>query len=174
MLSHKSPLRLILLLSAVMFLMTSLAACNFRPLHGKNPHGTTTHEDLSRIYVPEVETRISQLVRNNLLSDLSAQTAPGAASYELQFDVNESKTDALVQNSSEVTLVNYTLRVKYRLFDLRTKRIINNGESFSVISYDRGASEFGNVRAEQNVQKRAAKAVSTDLRTRIGAFFATN
>lgn len=163
-----------LFITAIALLMvTSLTACNFRPLHGKNAHGTATHAELSRIYIPEPQDRTSQLVRNNLLSDFAAQTNPGAARYRMEFTTTESTTSALVQTSSEATLINYTLRVKYRLVDLNTRKIINNGESFSVISFDRGDSEFANVRASLNVQKRAAKAVSIDLRTRIGAFFAT-
>lgn len=173
MLSHKNLSKKVLYVCAVFLALTSLTACNFRPLHGKNSYGSTTHSELSQIYIPEVDNRISQLVRNNLLSDLAARSSSSGAKYQLTFEVAESSTDALVQTSSEVTLVNYTLRVKYRLIDLNTRRLINNGESFSVVSYDRVATEFGNVRAEQNTQKRAAKAVSIDLRTRIGAFFAT-
>jgi|GEM_PF-1125873 len=173
MLSHKNLSKKVLYVCAVFLAVTSLAACNFRPLHGKNSLGSTTHAELSQIYIPEVDNRTSQLVRNNLLSDLAARNSAGGAKYQLTFDTSETKSNALVQTSSEVTLVNYTLRVKYRLIDLNTRKLINNGESFSVISYDRVSTEFGNVRAEQNVQKRAAKAVSIDLRTRIGAFFAT-
>jgi LPS-assembly lipoprotein len=151
----------------------SVSACGFQPLYGTSPTGSNVATELSAVAIDEQDTRLGQLIRNDLLSTMSG-TAAGATRYRLQLMALDG-TKTMIENDNEDTRrFNYRVNVAYRLIDRHTGQELNSGKTFSQVSYDRTTSDFSNVQAETNAMERAAKEVGSDIRTRLAAYFAAS
>jgi LPS-assembly lipoprotein len=151
----------------------SVSACGFQPLYGTSPAGSNVATELSAVAIDEQDTRLGQLIRNDLLSTMSG-TAAGATRYRLQLMALDG-TKTMIENDNEDTRrFNYRVNVAYRLIDRHTGQELNSGKTFSQVSYDRTTSDFSNVQAETNAMERAAKEVGSDIRTRLAAYFAAS
>jgi LPS-assembly lipoprotein len=149
------------------------SACGFQPLYGTSPAGSNVSTELSAIDIDEQDTRLGQLIRNDLLSSMSRPTA-GASRYRLQL-VALDGTKTMIQNENEDTRrFSYRINVAFRLIDRQTGKELSSGKTFSQVSYDRTTSGFANVQAETNAMERAAKEVGNDIRTRLAAYFAAS
>lgn len=73
-----------------------------------------------------------------------------------------------------MTRQNYTLKVRFALYDAGTNQLVHDGSAFSIVSYDRVDSEFANVRALKAAESQAARVVSDDIRTALAAFLSVN
>jgi len=150
-----------------------LSACGFQPLYGTSASGSAVATELSAIEIDEQDTRLGQLIRNDLLSSMSSP-AGSASRYRLQL-VALDGTKTMIQNDDEDTRrFSYRVNVAYRLIDQQTGKELSSGKTFSQVSYDRTTSDFANVQAETNAMERAAKEVGNDIRTRLAAYFASS
>lgn len=155
-------------------LIPVLGGCGFQPLYGENSPTSTVAGELSSVAIAPLKTRIGQQVRNNLISTMSP---PGQASpprFRLELDPTESRRDIFVQPNADVTRQNYTLKVRFALYDAGTNQLVHDGSAFSIVSYDRVDSEFANVRALKAAESQAARVVSDDIRTALAAFLSVN
>jgi LPS-assembly lipoprotein len=151
----------------------SVSACGFQPLYGTSQTGSNVATELSAVAIDEQDTRLGQLIRNDLLSTMSG-TAAGATRYRLQLMALDG-TKTMIENDNEDTRrFNYRVNVAYRLIDRHTGQELSSGKTFSQVSYDRTTSDFSNVQAETNAMERAAKEVGNDIRTRLAAYFAAS
>jgi LPS-assembly lipoprotein len=149
----------------------SVSACGFQPLYGTSPSGSNVSTELSAVAIDEQDTRLGQLIRNDLLSTMSGA---GATRYRLQLMALDG-TKTMIENDNEDTRrFNYRVNVAYRLIDRQTGQELNSGKTFSQVSYDRTTSDFSNVQAETNAMERAAKEVGNDIRTRLADYFAAS
>ena len=149
----------------------SVSACGFQPLYGTSPAGSNVATELSAVAIDEQDTRLGQLIRNDLLSTMSGA---GETRYRLQLMALDG-TKTMIENDNEDTRrFNYRVNVAYRLIDRQTGQELNSGKTFSQVSYDRTTSDFSNVQAETNAMERAAKEVGNDIRTRLAAYFAAS
>jgi LPS-assembly lipoprotein len=154
----------------------SVSACGFQPLYGTSPTGSNVATELSAVAIDQQDTRLGQLIRNDLLSTMSG-TAAGATRYRLQLMALDG-TKTMIENdhndNEDTRRFNYRVNVAYRLIDRHTGQELNSGKTFSQVSYDRTTSDFSNVQAESNAMERAAKEVGNDIRTRLAAYFAAS
>jgi LPS-assembly lipoprotein len=149
----------------------SVSACGFQPLYGTSPTGSNVATELSAVAIDEQDTRLGQLIRNDLLSTMSGT---GATRYRLQLMALDG-TKTMIENDNEDTRrFNYRVNAAYRLIDRHTGQELSSGKTFSQVSYDRTTSDFSNVHAETNAMERAAKEVGNDIRTRLAAYFAAS
>jgi LPS-assembly lipoprotein len=149
----------------------SVSACGFQPLYGTSPTGSNVATELSAIAIDEQDTRLGQLIRNDLLSTISGTDA-GASRYRLQLMALDGTKTMIENNNEDTRRFSYRVNVAYRLIDRHTGKELSTGKTFSQVSYDRTTSDFANVQAETNAMERAAKEVGNDIRTRLAAYFA--
>jgi len=153
-------------------LLLTVAACGWQPLYAPGvTGGASASTALNSIDIPEANNRLGQLIRNNLLSNFKSAGDGGTPLYTLELVPTVTKNDVLVQIDTDVRRVQYQLGVTYKLIDLATRQPVNEGHSFSIVSYTRVASEYANIRAEKNASEKTARAVAEDIRTRLAAFF---
>lgn len=150
-----------------------LAGCQFRPLYGTASPSGSVQADLSSIYVKESQKRVTQLVRNRLISTMSPPGSEAPAQYRLELSTDREIRNVFVRSNTDVDRLNYKLSVDYNLYRAGTNQLVHQGSALSEVSYDRVTSEFANVRALENAQKRAARQAADDIRTDIAARIAT-
>ena len=151
------------------------ASCGFKPLHGTSSTGEGVSVHLASIDIVEQETRLGQLIRNDLLSSMSEPGASGGR-YRLAIE-STSKTHSTIEAVNEtVETRRFSFRVNtaFRLLDARSGAELHKGKTFSQVSYDRTASDFSNLQAENDAMERAAHEIGNDIRTRLAAYFATH
>lgn len=171
--SMRSPLRLAGL-ACLLAAGLALGGCGFQPLYGANSRSSTVAFELSSITIVPSKNRVAQQVRNHLISTMSPPGQASPAAYRLELEPAESLRDVFIRPNSDITRQNYTLRVRYNLYDHRTNRLLDDGSVFSIVSYDRVQSEFANVRAQRNAQTQAARAVADDIRTALAAYLSVH
>lgn len=151
------------------FLITTLilvASCGLRPLNSHNDSGSSA-SILDQIYVVESDSRFHQLVRQRFLERSKPNASEISALYRLEFSISESANTVLASKSGFNRRESLDVHLDFTLYKVTNNTIFLRGKSFVIIPFDRGSSEFGNLRALENAQVRAATQLADDLRLRI-------
>ena len=156
----------ILLVAAAML----LAGCGYRPLYGSSSETAGVAATLSSISIPEAEDRVGQLVRNDLLSSMRA--GEGEEKYTLLLKPVVRTSGVIDKPQPNATRDAVTLSVSYELIDRSSGSVVHAGKTFSSASFDIIDQPFADLQAQTSATERAAQEVSTDIRTRLAAYFA--
>jgi LPS-assembly lipoprotein len=148
----------------------ALAGCSYRPLYGSSAGEPGVGASLAAISIPEPEDRVSQLVRNELLS--SMQAGRGNEKYTLTLITEVANNDIIANRQPAVTRQSLQITVNYELMDKSTGAVVNRGTTFARASYDVIRQPFADLQAQTDATQRAAREASADIRTRLAAYFA--
>jgi LPS-assembly lipoprotein len=159
---------------AVLPLMLALAGCGMRPLYGTNEMSAGVSNELAAVAIAEPTTRLSQLIRNDLLSTMRPAGTAESDRYTLTIDAKSNVDKALEDDTTGITQ-RRTIRVNasFVLKDAATGKPVYSGKTFSHVSYDEVGHSFANLQAQTNAIERAAHEISLDIRTRLAAHFAS-
>jgi LPS-assembly lipoprotein len=155
-------------LTAVMFLVS---ACGFRPLYGEHSPGVSAGSELASIQLRTLNNRIDYLVRTNLIEKLQLSNAEGLPKYELALNLESDREGAAIEPDTTITRFNYTLRAKYDLIDLASRKTIYQGASRSIAAYNVVDDQFATLAARRNAQERTALDISDDIKLKLAIFF---
>ncbi len=147
----------------------AVSACQFRPLYGSAPQAQSIAADLSTVDVSKSGGRLVQLIRNRLISTMSPPGKVGVPRYRLELNPVGKTSNVFVRSNTEVDRLSYKLLVKYNLYDVGGRKVVYSGSTFSIVSFDRVDSEFSNVRALEDVRKKASIVVADDIRLDIAS-----
>ena len=150
----------------------SLSGCGYRPLYGSSADNAGVSATLASVSIPKPSSRVGQIIRNDLISSMHSGTGEDRYTMTLVPAVKTSGVIDLPQPA--VTRQSITLTVTYELLDRRTGYSLQQGKTFSQVSFDVIRQPFADQQAETDATERAAHEVSGDIRTRIAAYFATN
>ncbi len=151
--------------------MAGLAGCGFQPLYGERTGGEALRQEIRAIAIPPVRDRIGQMVRNHLIDALTPQGQPGAPAYELVVAIERSKEGVAFQSDEQATRFNVTLDVAFVLTDRGSGSVLTRGTTRSVAAFNIVQSEFANIAAEADADRRAARQVADSIALRIGIYF---
>jgi LPS-assembly lipoprotein len=143
-----------------------LAGCGYRPLYGGG-ESSGAALGLSQVAVQEQKNRAGQLLRNELLS-ARLGSDPGTTTYTLAMDVTETGK----ANAGSNERVSYRMTAAYRLIDNASGKQVDQGKSFSMVSFDTVSEPLADLQAENNARQRAARELGQDIKTRLAARFA--
>lgn len=155
-------------------LALALGGCNVRPLYGTTIGGGTAHAELAAIEIDQADTRVEQVLRNELvfLFQRGGEAAP--VRYRLRTILNQSKSAVAVEELADVPAAYIlSMTASFLLIDADTEQTLLTGTSFANASYDFSNQRFANLRAARDAEDRAAKVIADDIRTRIASYFAT-
>lgn len=144
----------------------ALAGCNARPLYGTDAQGGSVAFAMANISIPTQDTRAGQLVRNELLSSFSST---GGAQYALRLMPSEKTSSISSLSGQKLERHRYSLNVKYELVTVSGGKVVNEGASFSNVSYDTLQQPIADLQAAENARARAAREVAEDIRLRVAA-----
>jgi LPS-assembly lipoprotein len=162
------------LLAAAALVSGCADGSGFRPMYAASPDGKGLEAKLAAVEITAIPSRVGQRIRNELMFQATGGGSPAPPAYRLDIVTRESLTAMLVKVSGEAASSTYNLDAQFNLIDLKTKKVILTGSSHGRASFDRFPSIYGNVRAREDAENRAANVVAQDLKARIASFLSNS
>lgn len=159
---------------AAVVLLLLLAACGFRPLYGTSNESVGVQAALASIAIPEPDTRLAQIIRNDLISAMSPPGRESSDDYTLLLQAVSSESSSIDTKTEGTARKTVRVNASFELVERRSGQIVARGKTFSQVSYDRTQRSFSDVQGQANALERAAHEVSVDIRTRLAAHFASS
>ena len=154
--------------------VSMLGGCAMRPLYGSASADGSVPDALESVMIPEADNRLGQLIRNDLVSGMRPAGSGAPDRYTLVIASRSREENAVEEEDSHVARRTVRVNATFVLKDITSGKPVFQGKTFSVVSYDRTGQSFADLQAFNNAIERAARVVSTDIRTRVAAYFATN
>jgi LPS-assembly lipoprotein len=160
----------------------ALSACGnggFRPLYGPTPSGATLQERFKQLEVAPIPGRVGQRIRNELIFQASDGGELLPPTYRLEVAITESILSTLVSITGDSAGQIYALQASFRLVNIQDKKVVLQGTSLSRAAFERFTNSsvpsgptfiYSNVRAREDAENRAARAVADDLKTRVAMY----
>lgn len=159
-------------IAAMVFLAVILGGCGFRPLYGGGGDSGSVKAALASITVPDPDTRLAQIIRNDLISTLRPPGNAAPQRYTLRVTSASQEDDSIETDTAVTVRKTVKVNVGFELLDGTSGPVVFSGKTFSQASYDRTGRSFADLQAQTNALERAAHEVSQDIRTRLAAHFA--
>jgi LPS-assembly lipoprotein len=147
------------------------ASCGFRPLYGADASGAAIVAEFGAMRIGELDERLGQMVRNELLDLVTPLGEPADPRYILQVDLFEEKQGLAIERDATITRFNLTLTANYDLLDARTRARVISGTVRATAAYNVLRAEFANVIAERDAEARTARVVAEEIKTRLSIYF---
>lgn len=157
--------------SLVIALLGLLSACGWQPLYGERTHSAAVQEKLAAIYIEPIRGRTQQILRNELLDLMTPKGYPAKALYHLNISVETQKVGLAIQQDDTKTRYNLNLTSRFQLIETATNKVIYSGSTQNVAAYNVVQSEFANLSAENNAEKRAALVAAEQINQQLSVFF---
>ena len=163
--------------------LAGLTAGCFQPLYGTQGPGAgpAIGDKLSSVEVAPIDapngTRLSRVgveVRNALMYELTGGGPAAASNYKLDIKLTSGQQQVIVDiATARPDIVNYGIDATYTLTDITTKKTVVTGQTFSRVSYDIPGQQqrFAGDRGLRDAEKRAAKVISDNIRSRLASYF---
>ncbi|HEX7774941.1 MAG TPA: hypothetical protein VF449_00275 [Parvibaculum sp.] len=149
----------------------ALGGCGFRPLYGDHGAASVVNQ-LSGVDVAAPESPIGRELKFDLLDRFSESgDAPASAPYKIVLSPTDYTQNVAVQQNAAITRANYVLVVPFRLVETAHDKTVFHSTSRSRSSYNRVESEFANLAAAQDAEKRTAEAVADDIKLQLSVYF---
>lgn len=161
---------------AVLPLLLLVAACGFRPLYSSGDATSPgVAQDLASVAIAEPTTRLTQLIRNDLLSTMRPAGTAEPDRYRLDIEANATEDKSIEDSSDSQRSRRSTVRVmaSFALKDLSGGKTVYQGRTFSNVSYDDVQQSFADMQARTTAMERGAREIALDIRTRLAAHFAS-
>lgn len=148
------------------------ASCNLHPLHGGS-QGAEVDRELASIEVTSSLDRLGQQLKNYLIDDLNPRGATEVGRYELTVRLQSSRSSLIVQRSGESTRYELILAAFFELRDKEGSKVLYRSAARRVSSFNLRREPFASEISQQNAQDRAARELSTYIRTQLAIYFST-
>lgn len=150
----------------------ALSGCGYRPLYGTAGDDRGVVASLASVSIAEADTRLGQILRNDLLSTMRPAGTAGEDRYVLVLRPEVKGASIIEKPLPNTTRRSVQVVVNFELTG--SDGVLLNGKSFSQVSYDVVREPFADMQAEANATERAAHEVSMDIRSRLAAYFASH
>jgi LPS-assembly lipoprotein len=165
-------LRAALIATLLLALAAPLGACGFRPLYGSTGVETNTLGDLSSVAIVAPETTVGRTLKFNLLDTLNTDgDQPVSPLYKLNLRPYSYSQNVAIQQDASVTRANFVLVVPFTLVSTATGKTLFKSTARRRTSYNRVESEFANISASQDAEKRTTEAVAADIKLQLSVYF---
>lgn len=151
--------------------LSTLAACTVEPLRGaRSTIGSgVVSDNLLATSVAEVNTRVAQQVRNELLFALHGGKSTVTPRYQVKLGVTATASALSIRSSSLApTSARVVVNASYTATEIATNRVVARGTRRTFAAYDRTTQSFANERAERDAENRAAKEIAQQIRLALG------
>jgi LPS-assembly lipoprotein len=156
---------------SVIGLALFITACGWQPLYGENPVSAPAAEQLSRIEVAPIADRIGQVVKNHLEDKLTPLGPSAAPLYVLEVRLSEEIEGFGFRRDESITRENLRLDADYRLLRSDNNQPVLVGKARSNMAYDVVRSDFANLSAREDAQKRTAEQLVQIIANRLSLHF---
>lgn len=167
-LGRQSGTAAIMAVAAALF----LSACTVQPVYAPTAGSASVTQTLRAIAIDPVDSRVGQVVRNQLLFDFTGGGEPADPQYQMTLRVTSSATALGINRVGSAPVYSVTVAVSYTLRKIGSDEIILRESENGTASYDRYSQNFANIRAQRDAENRAAEVAARKIRLRIAAFTA--
>ncbi|SRR5690606_33159932 len=160
-------------IAIVMLLAPALAACEgstgFRPMYGAATLADTEAK-LASVSFGTIPGRVGQRIRNELIFQTTGGGSGLPPKYHVDIAIRQQIVSTLVRKDGESQSQVYSLEAKFQLIRVADNAVLLEGTSYGRASFERFDSIYSNVKAREDAENRAARAVAQDIKTRLAAF----
>ncbi|WP_138378833.1 LPS assembly lipoprotein LptE [Luteithermobacter gelatinilyticus] len=165
----------------VAMVLLALAACGFKPMYGRfSDQGQDMADVMAKIRVVEIRdgegrnSRIGQVIRNNLAARLSPGREVTSADYVLKVSFQVEEHGYGFTESESVTVQNLKLLALYRLEEADSSKVVVESMARALVTFDLVQSDYSNMIARNTALERLSDEVATRIVARLGAYFSQN
>ena len=150
---------------SLFLVLFSLASCGFRPIYKTelNP----TNNFMQAIEILPIASPEGANYYNHLKNILPTGHNP---KYTLSTSLSYDKDFSIIQKNSDVLREVVTIKVKYKLTESATNKIIVSGKFSRLASYSTNFSPYGNQANQQELQNTLAIMSAEEVRNRLILF----
>lgn len=168
--------------TTVLGLVFFISACGFQPLYVEKKHSnawyfggdfdTSISEEMAQVKVEPIEERFGQIIRNELLDNLTPRGVPSHPKYRLFVELKEkSIVQQALRNDITATREQVKYTVEYIMTNAAEGKELVRGNSVSYASYDIMSNPYSTTVASKKAEKDSANIIANDIALRIGAYF---
>ena len=162
------------ILAATAPLLGGCGDSGFRPMYASTSGGTRVDQKLAALEITTIPGKTGQRLRNELIFQATGGGEPLPPAYRLDIVLTEAVAATLVTSTGKSTSTIYNLEAKFKLIDIKSKKVLLEGVSYGRAMYDRFPSIYSNVRASDDASARAARTIADDLKVRLAAFLSND
>jgi LPS-assembly lipoprotein len=151
-----------------------LSACTVQPLYGDRADGATLRMALAAINVAPAEDRVEQIIRNELMFQLTGGANPDPVpTYEVSFTTSNDNDglNVAAPGNERTSLVG--LATTYTLVVIATGEVVTSGVVRTETRYTRSNQAFADLRSREGAVERAAVEAAELMALRLRAALAT-
>ena len=152
-------------------MVTLLGACGFRPMYQAQGDDPAITQALAAISIGDIEERLGQKVRNELLDIITPTGEPASPTYLLQVRLVEERDDIGLRQDASATRANYRLQAQFRLEEVASATVLIDGSSWAATAFDVVQSDYSTLMAERAAQDRLARDIALEIRNRLAIYF---
>jgi len=127
--------------------------------------------EMAAVEIALITDRTGQLLRNELLDQLTPTGIANKPRYLLSVHLTESKKNLAIRRDLTATRANLTITAQFKLTTWPSDELLLEGRSRSLNSYNISTFNFATLSAENDARRRAARAVAEDIATRLAIYF---
>jgi LPS-assembly lipoprotein len=169
-------------LAGALALAGLLGGC-FEPLYGERSlaGGPGLRTRMSSVDVSTIDApngtplaRIANEIRNDLIFDLQGGSGGSTPTHSLKINMTTSNQQVIVDiTTARADVQQFGINASYTLVEKATGKPVVTGQTFARVSYDNPgqAQRFSNARGQRDAENRAAKQISSNIRSRLASYF---
>ncbi|MCC7276078.1 MAG: hypothetical protein IT561_25650 [Alphaproteobacteria bacterium] len=155
---------------AALLLAAALAGCGFEPLNAPRS-GQAVPTALQAVQIANIPDRSGQFLRNYLRDEINPYGVPGHPRFRLDVVLAERRDDIGLRRDDVRTRTNIQIEAEYRLVALTDGKVVLQGRSRTMSSFNLLVNDYSNVVSEQEAREQALRQIGGDIRTRLALYF---
>ncbi|MFV0431725.1 MAG: LPS assembly lipoprotein LptE [Alphaproteobacteria bacterium] len=149
----------------VIFALSFLASCGFKPANGTASSFNTTGF-MPAISLPQPQTKAEYALKNEFQRRLSGDQG----AYRLTWRYNNSLTGSSLNTNNDYERYNNRYTLSWQLYDSNNRRV-KSGTSRTNIGINIAKTGYPTIAAQQDADRQAAKILSQDVYSQLRAYF---
>jgi LPS-assembly lipoprotein len=159
-------------LLTLLFMMTS--ACGYQPLYGENTNKPSVLAEFSTIEVRKIPGKLGQQLAISLQDKLAPYGLADTPKYSLIVNLTSAVTGFGFRQDESITRQNLKMMASYQLVNLDDKQTVLSGNANANMTYDVVQSDFSNLSAQEDAERRTGEQIINTIVTRLGFFLKTS
>ncbi len=147
------------------------SGCALAPLHG-GATGARVNAELAAIAVDAPRNRLGQILAGELRRELDPAGLDQPPRYALVVRLDREKSPLAVQLDDVTTRFDLTLAARFDLVRKTDGQVLYRSAVRRVASYNVVRAPYATLAAEQDAERRAAKELAREIRTRLAVHLA--
>ncbi|MCH8002426.1 MAG: hypothetical protein IIA34_12305 [Proteobacteria bacterium] len=153
----------------------ALPACGFKPLYGRSETQALSPVDhMAAIRIAPLADRIGQQMHNLLRDRLNPYGQPRDPVYRLDVAIAEARQELGIRKDETASRANLILSASFTLRKLESERVLLQGRTSSVNSFNILTNQFATDFSEADARGRALRELSDNIRVRLGIYFSVD